>query len=323
MAIWTAMVVHPVEGATVFACFHAYGILFPIHPLTFAVAAFTVTAVNMITHCGYRLPGYDLLFATAREHDYIVARQIGGVFMKVALIGVTGAVGSRVAKELLARNHTVTGISRHPETASKIDGVAYKAGDVADKNTLAKLFSGHDAVISSVRFLDSDPRTLIDAVKQSGVKRYLVVGGAGTLELQPGLSVLDAGKVPEAHVAEVRAGKIFLDMIRAENNLDWSFLSPSSMLMPGQRTGKFRLGGDALLRDDSGKPVRLVGYNLDITDRYRAAEQIRESEGRFRALADSHGATHVAIVPTSGQFDTHKHILAAFVDEVRPLLEDD
>ena len=69
LSIWTAMVVHPVEGATVFACFHAYGILFPIHPLTFAVAAFTVTAVNMITHCGYRLPGYDLLFATAREHD--------------------------------------------------------------------------------------------------------------------------------------------------------------------------------------------------------------------------------------------------------------
>jgi putative NADH-flavin reductase len=219
--------------------------------------------------------------ATAREHDYIVARQIGGVFMKVALIGVTGAVGSRVAKELLARNHTVTGISRHPETASKIDGVAYKAGDVADKNTLAKLFSGHDAVISSVRFLDSDPRTLIDAVKQSGVKRYLVVGGAGTLELQPGLSVLDAGKVPEAHVAEVRAGKIFLDMIRAENNLDWSFLSPSSMLMPGQRTGKFRLGGDALLRDDSGKShISMEDLAVALVDELEQGKHIKR---RFTA----------------------------------------
>lgn len=69
LSIWTAMVVHPVEGVTVFACFHIYGILFPIHPLTFAAGAFSVTAVNMITHCGYRLPGYDRLFATAREHD--------------------------------------------------------------------------------------------------------------------------------------------------------------------------------------------------------------------------------------------------------------
>jgi sterol desaturase/sphingolipid hydroxylase (fatty acid hydroxylase superfamily) len=60
------MVVHPVEGFSVFACFHIYGILFPIHPLTFAVGAFSVTAVNMITHCGYRLPVYDWFFATSR-----------------------------------------------------------------------------------------------------------------------------------------------------------------------------------------------------------------------------------------------------------------
>jgi len=69
LSIWTAMVVHPIEGATVFACFHIYGILFPIHPLTFAIGAFSVTAVNMVTHCGYRLPVYDRLFATSREHD--------------------------------------------------------------------------------------------------------------------------------------------------------------------------------------------------------------------------------------------------------------
>jgi len=69
LSIWTAMVVHPVEGISVFLCFHLYGILFPIHPLTFAIGAFSVTAVNMITHCGYRLPVYDWFFATAREHD--------------------------------------------------------------------------------------------------------------------------------------------------------------------------------------------------------------------------------------------------------------
>lgn len=69
LSIWTAMVVHPVEGATVFFCFHIYGILFSIHPLTFAFGAFAVTAVNMITHCNYRLPLYDRVFANARCHD--------------------------------------------------------------------------------------------------------------------------------------------------------------------------------------------------------------------------------------------------------------
>jgi len=68
LTIWTAMVVHPIEGFSVFLLFHIYGILFSIHPLTFAVAAFLMTAVNMVTHCGYRLPVYDWFFATAMGH---------------------------------------------------------------------------------------------------------------------------------------------------------------------------------------------------------------------------------------------------------------
>jgi sterol desaturase/sphingolipid hydroxylase (fatty acid hydroxylase superfamily) len=69
LSIWTAMVVHPVEGFTVFLTFHIYGIVFPIHPLTFAIAAFALTAVTMITHCGYRIPVYDWFFARAEDHD--------------------------------------------------------------------------------------------------------------------------------------------------------------------------------------------------------------------------------------------------------------
>ena len=68
LSIWTAMVVHPVEGITVFFFFHIYGVLFPLHPFTFAIAAFAMTAVTMITHCGYRLPVYDWFFATAKGH---------------------------------------------------------------------------------------------------------------------------------------------------------------------------------------------------------------------------------------------------------------
>jgi len=70
LSIWTAMVVHPVEGFSVFFFFHSYGILFPIHPLTFFVAAFSLTAVTMVTHCGYRIPVYDKLFANSPGHDF-------------------------------------------------------------------------------------------------------------------------------------------------------------------------------------------------------------------------------------------------------------
>ena len=86
LSIWTAMVVHPVEGATVFTCFHIYGILFPIHPFTFAVGAFAVTAVNMVTHCNYRLPVYDWFFATARCHDiHHVSREPKNVSVMLSL----------------------------------------------------------------------------------------------------------------------------------------------------------------------------------------------------------------------------------------------
>lgn len=75
LSIWTAMVVHPVEGFSVFVFFHLYGIVFPIHLFTFAVAAFAMTAVTMVTHCGYRLPVYDSLFAHAAGHDLHHARR--------------------------------------------------------------------------------------------------------------------------------------------------------------------------------------------------------------------------------------------------------
>jgi putative NADH-flavin reductase len=123
---------------------------------------------------------------------------------------------------------------------------------VADKAGLAALLAGHDAAISAVRFTDSDPRTLIDAVKASGVPRYLVVGGAGSLEVAPGLKLLDAPSFPAAYRPEALGGAAFLDALRAETGLNWTFISPSAFFVPGERTVKFRLGGDQLLKDTEG-----------------------------------------------------------------------
>jgi uncharacterized protein len=173
--------------------------------------------------------------------------------MKVALIGATGRVGSRLLAELVSRGHAVTAIARHPEKTPAQPGVTAKRGDVFDKQGLAALLSGQNAVISAVRFSDSDPRILIDAVKAAGTRRYLVVGGAGSLEVAPGQKLIDTPTFPPAYKPEAGKGGEFLTILRAEKELDWTFLSPSAVIEPGQRTGKFRLGGDQLLTDATGK----------------------------------------------------------------------
>jgi putative NADH-flavin reductase len=173
--------------------------------------------------------------------------------MKIALIGATGFIGSRLLTELTSRGHQVTAIVRNPEKVPQGAGVTAKHGDVYDKAGLAALLAGHDAVISAVHFSASDPETLLAAVKQSGVKRYLVVGGAGSLEVAPGVKLFDTKEFPAIYLGEARKGGVFLDLLKGESGLDWSFLSPSALIEPGERTGKFRLGTDQLLVDGAGQ----------------------------------------------------------------------
>ncbi len=176
--------------------------------------------------------------------------------MNIALIGASGAVGSRVLAELLRRGHRVTAIARHPETLAAQPGVTPLRADVTDAAGLGAglgaALAGHDAVVSAVRFSDSDPRVLIGAVEAAGVPRYLVVGGAGSLEVAPGLRLVDAPAFPAEYKPEALKGAAFLDALRAETALDWVFLSPSALFVPGVRTGRFRLGGDRLLTDAQG-----------------------------------------------------------------------
>lgn len=172
--------------------------------------------------------------------------------MTIALIGATGFIGSRILSELVSRGHKVTAIVRNPEKVPALAGVTAVKGDIFDKDGLAKLLFGHEAVISSVHYLASDADALLGAVKQSGVKRYLVVGGAGSLEVAPGVKLFDTPDFPAAYHAEAKKGGAYLDLLQQEKALDWSFLSPSAVIAPGERTGKFRLGGDQLLVDGGG-----------------------------------------------------------------------
>jgi putative NADH-flavin reductase len=176
-------------------------------------------------------------------------------------------IGSRLLAELSSRGHKVTAIVRNPEKVPALPGVAAVKGDVFDKDGLAKLLAGHDVVISAVHFTASDPAALIAAVKQSGAKRYLAVGGAGSLEVAPGAKLFDTPEFPAIYLDEARKGGAFLDLLKQEPALDWTFLSPSALIQPGERTGKFRLGGDQLLVDAAGKSaISTEDYAVALVD---------------------------------------------------------
>ncbi|MCR0981570.1 NAD(P)-dependent oxidoreductase [Roseomonas populi] len=195
--------------------------------------------------------------------------------MNIALIGATGNAGSRILAELSRRGHQVTAIARKAPGALP-EGARFQAGDANDPEAFAPLLRGHDAVVSSVHFTASDAEKLIAAVKAAGVARYLVVGGAGSLEVAPGLRLVDTPDFPAAYKAEATAGAAFLDRLRQEDVLDWTFLSPSAFFVPGERTGSFRLGGDSLLVDAKGESrISFEDFAIALVDELEAPKHSR------------------------------------------------
>jgi uncharacterized protein len=199
--------------------------------------------------------------------------------MNIAVIGASGKAGSRVAAELLARGHRVTAIVRHPEVLPTHERLSGHQGDAREPKTLAPLLAKHDAVVSATRFVQIDPAVLIDAVRQSGTKRFLVVGGAGSLLNAAGHQLADGDDLPPQVRPEARAGCAFLALLRGETELDWTFLSPSGQFNPGARTGKFRLGGDRLLvAADGTSSISMEDFAIAMADEI---EHPRHSRRRF------------------------------------------
>lgn len=197
--------------------------------------------------------------------------------MHVAVIGATGNAGSRIVAELVRRGHTVTAIVRHPEKVPAASGVTAKKGDVFDPAGLARLLAGHDVVVSAVHFLASDPAALVAAVKEAGVGRYLVVGGAGSLEVAPGVRLVTTPSFPAIYRAEAEKGADFLDLLRRETALNWTFLSPSALFTAGERTGTFRLGTDQLLTAADGRSwISFEDYAVALVDEIEKPAHIRQ-----------------------------------------------
>ena len=179
----------------------------------------------------------------------------------VVLIGATGFVGSAVLNELLSRGHKVTAVVRNATKLPKNDNLTAVEEDVANVDALANIAKGKDAVISAYnpgwgnpdikRLTEENYPKIVEAVKKSGVGRLLIVGGAGTLFVKPGLRVVDSGAIPAEIMDSVRSlGDFYLNYLTKEHDLDRVFFSPAGAFdEKGERTGKFRLGKDDLIID--------------------------------------------------------------------------
>jgi putative NADH-flavin reductase len=197
--------------------------------------------------------------------------------MKIAVIGASGNVGSRIVAELAHRGHAISAIARHPDLIPPQPNVTAKQGDAADAGSLAGLLAGHDVAISSIHFLDSDPIKLITAARESKVGRYLVVGGAGSLEVAPGVALVTTPEFPVAYKAEAEAGAAFLALLRQQSGLNWTFLSPSALFVAGERTGKFRLGSDQLLTAADGRSwISFEDFAFALADEIEHPAHIRQ-----------------------------------------------
>ncbi|MGJ7518160.1 NAD(P)-dependent oxidoreductase [Pseudomonas baetica] len=186
---------------------------------------------------------------------------------KIAIIGATGRAGSQLLEEALRRGHSVTAIARNTSKIDPREGVVSKAVDALDAAALQAAIAGHDVVISAAHFATLPANAVIGPVKQAGVKRLLVVGGAGSLLLPDGTRVIDSAGFPAEYKAEAGAGALFLENLRQEKDLDWTFLSPSAEFVEGERTGTFRVGKDDLLVSGEGRSwITFADYAIAMLD---------------------------------------------------------
>lgn len=200
--------------------------------------------------------------------------------MKVAVLGASGRAGSEITRELAARDHEVIAIARKPEAIPQLPGVTPRAGDAASPSALAQLIRGTDAVISALHF-DVPAATLLAALREADVPRLLVTGGAASLEVAPGKRVIDDPAFPEEWKGAALGGIAFLDSLRAETEIDWTFFSPAALIFEGPRLGTYRGGNDQLVTDARGESkISFADYAVAMVDEL---EQHRHSRARFTA----------------------------------------
>ncbi len=200
--------------------------------------------------------------------------------MKVAVLGAGGKAGKELVKELGARGHQVIAVGRTAEKLPSGDGVEQRVSDLSDQAALAASVSGADAVISALTF-QVPASTIIGGLKQAGVERLIVTGGAASLDNGKGVRVFDSAEFPEFLKPLVIGGIHFLDALRAENDLNWSFFSPAMTFFEGPRVGAFRLGDEVMVFDAAGESK--ISYADGAIAMVDELEQENHPRGRWTA----------------------------------------
>jgi putative NADH-flavin reductase len=179
--------------------------------------------------------------------------------MNVVVYGATGNSGSEIVKELLRRGHKVTAVARKAGSLKAADGLTVKTDDLSNVDAIAGIIKGADAVVSAYAPPMEDTDALlgvtereIAAVKKAGSARLLVVGGAGLLEVAPGVTLIKSGHLPVEYLPIATSHEKALAVLR-KSDINWTYLSPGAYFVPGERTGKFRLGTKELIADAKGE----------------------------------------------------------------------
>jgi uncharacterized protein len=195
------------------------------------------------------------------------------VVMNVVVYGATGNAGSEIVKELLARGHKVTAVARKVDTLKAEPGLTAKADDLSSVDAIAATIKGADAVVSAYAPPPEDTDAVlgvtereIAAVKKAGVPRLLVVGGAGLLEVAPGVTLIKSGHLPQEYLAIATSHEKALGLLR-RSDINWTYLSPAAYFVAGERTGKFRLGTKELIADAKGESrISFADYAIALVD---------------------------------------------------------
>src|SRR5580765_6600711 len=168
--------------------------------------------------------------------------------MKVVVYGATGNSGSEIVKELLRRGHTVTGVARHADKLKAIPGITPKVDDLSNVDAVASVMKGADAVASAYQPPPDDTDKLVDvtkleiaAAKKAGVPRLLVVGGAGQLEVAPGVTLIKSGYLPAEYIPIATSHEKAAGVLKG-SDINWTYIAPAGFFVPGERTGKYRTG---------------------------------------------------------------------------------
>lgn len=213
--------------------------------------------------------------------------------MKVALIGATGFVGTPLLNELLSRGHQVTVLARDPGKLSPRDGLTVVQANAQDAAQVQAAVAGHEAVLSAYnpgwtvpdlydQFL-AGSRAITAGVKAAGVQRLLVVGGAGSLYVAPGVQLVDTPEFPAEWKAGAQAARDALNLLREEQALDWTFLSPPILLVPGERTGRYRVGSEApLMNGDAPGTLSVDDLAVALVDELEQPQHLKK---RFTVAA--------------------------------------